>query len=140
MASVENQDVEAVPALADAVGQLRDRGPVDEVDRRDGRAAAGGVNAFFDLFERLGGAGDEDDMGAGFGERFGGGGTDAAAGAGDERQLAGERLRIGHGRAFSGLRREKASSLALRADIGQRRRIVAGEAGVAALRRDCHRD
>ena len=42
------------------------------------------------VLERAGGAGHQDDVGAGRGERFGGRGADAAAGAGDERKLAGE--------------------------------------------------
>ncbi len=63
---------------------------VGEVERRDGRAAAGVVDALLDLFERARGAGDQDDVGAGGGERFGGRGADAAAGAGDERELARE--------------------------------------------------
>ena len=67
--------------------------------------------------------GDEDDVRAGRGERFGGGGADAAAGAGDERELAGEWLRIGHGAASSGLaagdQRQRRAALLLR-DVGQR--------------------
>ena len=59
---------------------------------------AGRVDPLLDLLERAGGAGDEDDVGAGRGERLGGRGADAAAGAGDQRELAGKGLRIGHGR------------------------------------------
>ena len=44
-------------------------------------------------FERLGGAGGEDDVGAGRGERFGGRRANAAAGAGDKRELAVKRFR-----------------------------------------------
>ena len=91
---VEDEDVERVPALGDRRRELADRFAVGEVERRDGRAAAGVVDALLDLLERAGGAGDQDDMGAGRGERFGGRRADAAAGAGDERELAGEWLRI----------------------------------------------
>ena len=70
---------------------------VGEVERGDGRAAAGGVNPLLDLLQRGGGAGDEDDMRAGRGKRFGGRRADAAAGAGDKRQLSVKGLRIAHG-------------------------------------------
>ena len=89
---VEHEDVERLPALGDGRRQLGDRFAVGEVERGDGRGAAGGVDAVVDRFERAGGAGDQDDMRAGGGQRFGGRRADPAAGAGDERQLAGEGL------------------------------------------------
>jgi hypothetical protein len=88
--------------LGDCTGELADRRAVGEVERRDRRASAGGVDAVLDFLQRLGGAGDEDDVRALSGERFGGGGPDAAACAGDKRKLAGERFRIRHGGACSG--------------------------------------
>ena len=80
----------AAPALGDRRGELGDVVAVGEVERRDRRAAAGGVDRFLDRFERRRGARGEDDVRAGRGQRFGGRGADAAAGAGDERELAGE--------------------------------------------------
>ena len=53
---------------------------------RDRRAAAGGVNPFFDFLERGRRAGDEDHMSAGCRQRFGRRRADAPAGAGDERK------------------------------------------------------
>ena len=85
---VEDQDVEAAPALGDRLGELRDIVAVVEVHRRDRRAAAGGVDPLLDLLERRRAAGGQDDVRAGRGQRLGGGGADAAAGAGDERELA----------------------------------------------------
>ena len=62
---VEDEDVERLPALADRLRQLGDGVAVGEVERGDGGVAAGVVDALLDLFQRLGGAGDEEDMSAG---------------------------------------------------------------------------
>ena len=67
--------------------ELADGFAVGEVERGDGRATAGRVDSLLDLLQRGGGPGDEDDVRAGRGKRFGGGRADAAAGAGDEREL-----------------------------------------------------
>ena len=83
MSSFSQRSATAPRELADAVA-------VGEVERRDRRGAAGRVDALLDLLERRGGAGDEDDVRAGRGERLGGRRADAAAGAGDERELAGK--------------------------------------------------
>ena len=68
-------------------------------------------------------AGNEDDVRAGRGERFGGGGADAAAGAGDERKAPGKWFRIGHGAASSGLaardQRQRRAAFLL-GNVGQR--------------------
>ena len=77
---------------ATAAASLAIEFAVGEVERGDGRAAAGFVDAVLDRFERARRSGDEDDMGAGGAERFGGRRADAAAGAGDERELSGEGL------------------------------------------------
>ena len=56
------------------------------------------VDALLDRLERLGGAGGEDDVRPGRGQRFGGRRADPAAGAGDKRELIREGLRVvGHG-------------------------------------------
>src|SRR5206468_2868858 len=70
-------------------------------------------------------------------ERFGSRRADAAARPCDERDAAGKAVRIGHSAASSGLaagdQRERRAAFLLR-QVGERGGIVAGEAGVAALR------
>src|SRR5689334_23152954 len=58
------------------------------------------MDPLLDLLERGSGARDKDHVRSGVGERLGSGGADPARRAGDERELAGEWFRIGHGSAL----------------------------------------
>src|SRR3546814_3207721 len=74
------------------MGQPPDAFAVDQVQRRDGRMAASLMNAILHFFQPAGGAGGQDDMGAGGRQRFRRGGADAAARSGDEGELTGKRF------------------------------------------------
>ena len=85
------------------------------------------MDAVLDLLERLGGAGDEDDVSAGRGQRLGGFRADAAAGAGDERDAGASEVHFrvaspptGHG-CYYGV------------DTPERSKLLAGRMDVAAM-------
>src|SRR3546814_1636340 len=75
-----------LPALAERDREARDAVVLREIERRDRRAAPGGEDRFFDLFEIARGARGDDDVCALCRKRPGGGRADPAAGAGDERK------------------------------------------------------
>src|SRR3546814_4646410 len=77
-----------LPALAERDREARDAVVLREIERRDRRAAPGGEDRFFDLFEIARGARGDDDVCALCRKRPGGGRADPAAGAGDERHAS----------------------------------------------------
>ena len=93
---VQHQNVKRGPAPTDRLRQAADAFPVDEVERRDGGAAARGMDALLHFLQSAGGAGGQDDMRAASCQCFGRRCADAAAGAGHQREFAGEG-KIGHG-------------------------------------------
>ncbi len=70
-AALIDEDVERLPALGHGGGEAGDGIGLGQIERRDGRVAAGRVDAFLDRFERLGVARGEHDMRARRGQRLG---------------------------------------------------------------------
>ena len=101
-----------------------------QVEREQRRLAAGGADGVVDLLQPALGAGGQHAMRAEPGQFQRQRRADAARGAGDERDASGERLGI----SSAALRAGESCRSALSACVGQRDRVVAGEAGVAEVR------
>ena len=129
--ALPNSDVELAPALVDHAAEAVDAGEILEVERDQRRSAALGADGVVELLQPAGRARHRHNVRAGFGERQRRRVANAARRAGDDGDAS---FQTGHRSAGPGGAREGMDVVGGLA-VGQPRRIGAGEAGIAELRR-----
>ena len=93
---IGDQDVEALVALIDRRAQPVEGGEIRDVEGNQRRMAADGLHRIVDFLQPADGAGQQDQLGALFGEALGDGRAQAARSTGHERDAPGEPS-FGHG-------------------------------------------
>jgi hypothetical protein len=93
---IHDQRIQLAPAAADGIAQPVDGLIIRQIERRDGGAAAGLVDAIVQFLQAGFGAAGDDHVPAFAGEHFGSGRANAAAGPGNEGEFL---VGVGHGLA-----------------------------------------